>query len=99
MSAMNLTTPILEKVHRLTFSDNNIYDFFSLANRAYLLVYLHGGEGKTEHLDKIKKVIETQIRPLIEEELTMDEKVKLFNTAKNNIEAHLKVFAEKWKQK
>ncbi len=94
MNSINLTTPILEKVQQLTFSDNNIYDFFSLANKAYLLVYLHGGDGKKEHLDKIKKVIETQIRPLVEEELTMDEKVKLFSTAKTNIETHLKIFAK-----
>src|SRR5690349_2268218 len=97
MSSIDLTTPILEKMQRLTFSDDNIYDFFSLANRAYLLVYLHGGDGKKEHLDKIKKVIDTQIRPLLEEELTMDEKKGLFDTAKTNIETHIKAYAKKAK--
>ena len=97
MSSADLTTPVLEKMQQLIFSDNNIYDFFSLANRAYLLVYLHGGDGKKEHLDKIKKVIETQIRPLIEEELTMDEKKNLFKTAKANIETYLKAYVDQVK--
>ncbi|RDC65795.1 hypothetical protein [Adhaeribacter pallidiroseus] len=97
MSSTDLTTPVLEKMQRLTFSDDNIYDFFSLANRAYLLVYLHGSDGKKEHLDKIKKVIDTQIRPLLEEELTMNEKKNLFDTAKTNIEAYIKAYAQQAK--
>ncbi|QNF32760.1 hypothetical protein HUW51_08450 [Adhaeribacter swui] len=97
MSLNNLSAPVLEKLRQLTFSDDSIYDFFSLANRAYLMVYLHGGEEKKEHLDKIKKVIETQIRPLIEQELIHEEKVNLFNTAKTNLVTYFTAYVKQKK--
>lgn len=97
MSLIDLTTPILEKLRQLTFSDDSIYDFFSLANRAYLMVYLHGNDDKKEHLEKIKKVIETQIRPLIEKELIHQEKVDLFNTAKTNLVTYLNAYLKQVK--
>lgn len=98
MSSTNLTNPILDKVLQLTFSDDSIYEFFSLANKAYLVIYTHEEDGKKEYLDKIKKVIESQIRPLLEEELTRGEKVKLFNAAKTSLEAHLKAYSEQTKR-
>ncbi len=97
MSSTNLTNPILDKVHQLTFSDDSIYEFFSLANKVYLVIYTHGGDGKKEYLDKIKKVIETQIKPLLEEELPQGDKKKLFNTAKTSLESHLKAYSEQMK--
>jgi hypothetical protein len=97
MSSTNLTNPVLDKVLGLTFSDDSIIEFFSLANRAYLAIYMNGGKEKMEYLAKIKKVIETQIRPLLEEELTLKEKQALFNTAKTNLATLLKGYSKNTK--
>ncbi|PSR55058.1 hypothetical protein AHMF7605_16880 [Adhaeribacter arboris] len=92
MSFHTLVNPVLDKVHQLTYSEDSIYDFFSLANKAYLLIYTQGADGKKEYLDRLKRVIETQIRPLLEEELTREEKKNLFNTAKTSFEAQLEAY-------
>lgn len=97
MSVNNFINPILDKVHQLSFSDDSTYDIFSLANRVYVTIYTHGGVEKQEYLDKIKKVIETQIKPLIEDELTLDDKKELFNTAKTNLEAQIKAYSKQKK--
>ena len=98
MSSTNLTNPVLEQVLRLTYSDDSTIEFFSLANRAYLAIYMHGTEGEKQYLDKIKKIIETQIRPLLEEELTIKEKQDLFKTAKTNLETQLKTYSKPTKK-
>lgn len=98
MSTANSVNHIQEQVLQLTYSEDSIYDFFNIANKVYLLIYTNGGDGKKEYLDKIKKVIETQIRPLLEEELTLDEKKNLFTTAKTNITAHLKAYSKQNKK-
>ncbi len=94
MSSNSLVNPVLDKVQQLTYSDDSIYEFFSLANKAYLLIYTQGVDGKKEYLDKLKRIIETQIRPLLEEELTRDEKKDLFKKAKTNFEAQLKAYSK-----
>ncbi len=97
MSSNTLVNPVLDKVQQLTYSDDSIYEFFSLANKAYLLIYTQGADGKKEYLDKLKRVIDTQIRPLLEEELTRTEKQDLFKTAKTNFETQLKGYSDKVK--
>ncbi|QMU30826.1 hypothetical protein [Adhaeribacter radiodurans] len=94
MSSNTLVNPVLDKMQQLTYSDDSIYEFFSLANKAYLLIYTQGIDGKQAYLDKLKLVIERQIRPLLEEDLTRKEKQDLFKTAKTNFEAQLKAYSK-----
>lgn len=92
MKATFLASQILDQVNQLPFTDTHSFELMSLANKVYVLVYAHVSPNRKEGLAPIKQIMERQIHPLLEENLLLEERIKLFQKAKANLATLLQAY-------
>jgi hypothetical protein len=81
---------ILEKVNKLDFADISCYELLSFGTEAcFAIMGQETNEENTRLKARIMQIREYQLKPLLDEELLVEERAVMFSHAKENLSQFL----------